>query len=75
MDAPGLWVADEAPPAAGPFQLEIRWPSGKVSTRRVEAGMRHAWEPKGANPALPLAPTTHPGITPYSPDWIREGGR
>jgi len=61
--------------AAGPFQLEIRWPSGKVSTRRVEAGMRHAWEPKGANPALPLAPTTHPGITPYSPDWIREGGR
>ena len=33
--------------AAGPFQVEVRWPSGEVSRVQVDAGLTRVREPAG----------------------------
>lgn len=46
--------------AAGPFELEIRWPSGHVTKTKVKPGQTLIREPKGAAPYRAPTGTTWP---------------
>ena len=60
--------------AQGPFQVEVRWPSGKISKLKIKSGgLYQVTEPKG--PVVRPAPWASGSTSPTVPGWPTYPGR